>query len=622
MKSFLLLPLFLICFSVYAQRNAVKLYLKIKKEDGTPAQYEEVILRGAGNNTFKKAFTDTRGNVSFSVKKENTYVLGFQGMPDCERIDIPKKSPKIMSATIIKKQKNKPVSSADSLVEITLSDSVSLAEYENAVRLHLKVTYENRQPADDITITVSQEKTGQTYTGKTDDNGLSVFNLPGGYRYEVQPEGEDGARAVDLTHMRAGKYGLRILYHPLKIRERMRNDTVFQVVPENHGGTVARVFMKFFLTDLYDQPLKDENIYITGKQSKLTYSAKTNSNGRTYLLVHKGDCYYYSFEYDKNIDSACYEKNDREKLVDVRFKYLGSKALEKRKAERARLHAIRDSLYKVYLARKDSLMKLKAYRDSLEKKRMEKTDFMNQLQHDTDKEIVKDRIRKRALAEAKALEKDPDFFVKAGYEIQSVLYRMRSKWTKTVVVTDLTGSMYPYMDQLLVWHALKIAGDTKNVQIFFNDGDDKKESDKAIGQTGGIYGTNSILLDSLLEVMYKTISGGYGGEAPENDLEALLEGAQYKDNFTELILIADNYSDVRDLELLTRLNVPVRVILYGVSTWINEQYLEIACKTKGSVHTIEKDITELYKMADGEEITIGPSRYVVQGGKFLLVESL
>lgn len=52
-------------------------------------------------------------------------------------------------------------------------------------------------------------------------------------------------------------------------------------------------------------------------------------------------------------------------------------------------------------------------------------------------------------------------------------------------------------------------------------------------------------------------------KAAENDLEALLEAKKYMDDNWELILIADNYSPVRDIELLEKLDIPVHVILCG-----------------------------------------------------------
>lgn len=129
-------------------------------------------------------------------------------------------------------------------------------------------------------------------------------------------------------------------------------------------------------------------------------------------------------------------------------------------------------------------------------------------------------------------------------------------------------------------------------------------------------------MPDLMKKMLETTSFGCSGDNPENDLEAVLEGAKLLQGMDELILIADNFSDVRDIELLTELDVPVHIVLCGTQLGVNEDYLEIAWKTGGSIHTIEQDIEGLAKLADGETITIGAYRYRVSRGKFIQVSKI
>ena len=130
-------------------------------------------------------------------------------------------------------------------------------------------------------------------------------------------------------------------------------------------------------------------------------------------------------------------------------------------------------------------------------------------------------------------------------------------------------------------------------------------SKKIIGQTGGLYFTEQADMEKLLLKMRETAEGGYGGDGPENDLEALIHGVSKMKGLDELILIADNYSDVRDMKLLINLKIPVHIVLCGTQQGVNENYLEIAYKTGGSIHTIEQDIDDLAKLADGATIQIG-----------------
>ena len=86
------------------------------------------------------------------------------------------------------------------------------------------------------------------------------------------------------------------------------------------------------------------------------------------------------------------------------------------------------------------------------------------------------------------------------------------------------------------------------------------------------------------------------------------------------ILIADNYAPVRDMALLRKINKPVHVILCGTQAgYIHVEYLQIAYKTGGSVHTIEEDIENLTEMSEGAKLEIGGITYQIQRGKFVIV---
>ena len=152
--------------------------------------------------------------------------------------------------------------------------------------------------------------------------------------------------------------------------------------------------------------------------------------------------------------------------------------------------------------------------------------------------------------------------------------------------------------------------------MFFNDGDQKSDSEKVIGNTGGIYYTNSNNNEIVIDKILETMSKGSGGDSPENDLEALIYAQRKNKSSTELILIADNYSSVKDISLLTQLKVPVRIILCGTDWGIHPDYIEIAYKTKGSLHTIEQDIMKLEKMTNGKTLKIGKYSFVYSNGKF------
>jgi hypothetical protein len=194
----------------------------------------------------------------------------------------------------------------------------------------------------------------------------------------------------------------------------------------------------------------------------------------------------------------------------------------------------------------------------------------------------------------------------------------RNKWSEKLIVCDVTGSMYAFSAQLLWWFKLNYATE-KNLQIvLFNDGDGKDEKDKTMGATGGIHYSIPSSFDSLDNFMTHVQSLGYGGELPENNMEALMKGVAGAKPFKELIMIADNRSPVRDIQLLANLKVPVRIVVCGSHRGsISPDYLKIAWKTKGSVHTMERDLVSLARMSEGQSVEIDGATYRIMGGEFI-----
>jgi len=186
-----------------------------------------------------------------------------------------------------------------------------------------------------------------------------------------------------------------------------------------------------------------------------------------------------------------------------------------------------------------------------------------------------------------------DRFVKAnGYNGDSVVFKVLNRhieWKETIIVLDWTGSMYPYGGQALSWHTLNFTKSGIKQFVFFNDGDNKKQKQKKLGATGGIYFQSAADINKVYLMFNKIKKKGKGGDEPENDIEALLSATKKFPQVKEVVLIADN-SCIRDYRFIDSLKIPVKVILCGYYKELNPQYLNLAYKTKGSFHTIDQDI--------------------------------
>lgn len=203
--------------------------------------------------------------------------------------------------------------------------------------------------------------------------------------------------------------------------------------------------------------------------------------------------------------------------------------------------------------------------------------------------------------------------------INNVLNR-QNQWTNTVLIVDLTSSMIPYNSQIALWQLLNADKGVIKEIVMFNDGDSAPIEAKIPGKTGGIYHLKSINYQAIRSESRKVCHNGLGNnDQPENDLEAVLFSIEKNPNASEYILIADNDAPPRDMELLDKIYRPIRIILCDTDKGILPEYLEIARKTGGSVHTMKEDIVDLIKKKEGETIIAGGKKYKIINSRILVV---
>jgi hypothetical protein len=220
----------------------------------------------------------------------------------------------------------------------------------------------------------------------------------------------------------------------------------------------------------------------------------------------------------------------------------------------------------------------------------------------------------------------PDFFYNQSlYNDSTVLnaFDRNKDWKNFIVVTDVTGSMSPYSAQVIVWLKKQTENITAKHFVFFNDGDQKESRKKKPLDTKGVYVAENRDLTTVIKTATKCMrNGSGGGERMENDIEAIIEGLKHFPKVDEIILIADNYESMRDYEYIKKIKKPVHVILCGSENRINIQYLDLARQTKGSVHTVLSDITNLQSKKEKEHFFIDGNEYMFHKGRFHSVYSL
>jgi len=219
------------------------------------------------------------------------------------------------------------------------------------------------------------------------------------------------------------------------------------------------------------------------------------------------------------------------------------------------------------------------------------------------------------------------------YRSDSIVFKVLSRhpeWQQVAVVNDWTGSMYGYGSQVVEWHIRhhEISG-IEQITLF-NDGDSKSTFDKKVGETGGIYTQKADNVEKLIGLFQLVMMNGFGGDGPENDIEAILAAIAERDDLKEVVLIADNYPCIRDISLAKLIDVPVRVIVCGYNEGygINPDLVYLAKITNGGLYTIEDDLenlqinyTETGEVVDSKESRFKIAKKRCESDKLIVVST-
>jgi hypothetical protein len=447
-----------------------------------------------------------------------------------------------------------------------------------------------------ITFTAKDSK--QVFTATSDSKGEVRFELPCNTLFDVFVP--NYARPLELQSDQENTEVQQTLTYAADMLQKEKNmqmtaeekqlvdkeaaklpDTVnvSSAIDMNLSGSPLYFKYTLTITDIHDKPLVGELVTMSGVKRNKHVKAVTNSRGVIEAYLLKGDTYRVHFKYDKNYSSIESAYTRGRSTIDMTLSYLGSIEIERRRRiEAERLIA-------------------EAKRIKEETERFEK--------YKKDLRLTAVEAHKKKITDYKP---DADSVILSTFR--------RNTWPSKLIVSDLSGSMYDFSAQLAYWFSLNFHREKDLQLVFFNDGDAIPDDKKIIGRTGGIYYSKSPTVDSFNRFAARVSSAGYGGDVEENNMEALIKAINVATPFTHLVMVADNRSPVRDIQLLKDFTHPVRIILCGGGA-PHEDYLQIAWKTKGSIHTIDEDITEIAGLTEGQEMMIGGYRYRIMGGRFV-----
>lgn len=534
--------------------------------DGQKKKNIQVFLKQKPSGRIYKAKTQNNGNALFLIPLDKEFDLFIGNNKVIKKIKTPKYAFSFYKTTFILKFKAIKNSNLEPLMDSVFIDilkkPIQRAGIGDADITIILLNRINKPVLMTVPVRLLDAESKIVYISNSDEsNGEARFFVPRNKFLKIGICFDD--YVGQLTIPKHG-YMIRknINFNPSCLSQK-KQDKITKKISEKPKQKVPEVtygYINITINSNEGMPIPGENVYLNVEGSDKIYTSFTNRDGEASFKVPDGKRYRLHLKYEKNID--VFDFSDRKDTTTVKvsksYNYIGSKILE-----------------------------------SPGNKDVKRSYFRKKF-----KEYVSGKFNFNDSTVLKVMNRNP-------------------QWKNKLIVTDLTASMYPYSGQLLVWYKLNYLDQDILELVFFNDGDGKPIERKRIGNTGGIYFCEDCNYENLFNVMIETIVAGNGGENPENDMEAMIKAIKETEKFDNLILIADNYSQVRDMELLEKLNVPVKIILCGVTSFVSLEYLNIAYKTKGTVHTIENDIVNIASTLEGETITIKNKKYRLSRGTFV-----
>jgi hypothetical protein len=214
------------------------------------------------------------------------------------------------------------------------------------------------------------------------------------------------------------------------------------------------------------------------------------------------------------------------------------------------------------------------------------------------------------------------------YELTSyqALDRNIDKWKNIVLVCDITTSMFPYTTQVFDWLNENNENTTIKGIVFFTDCDSlgRQTRGRLPGKMFSVRKRDELLLwDTMFAAINNTENNK---DKPENNIEALLYAQKNFPDADEFVMIADNSSEVKDMRSLSKVKKKVHVILCGETYQKNyafqSDYVEIAKRTKGSIHTLEDDVENVSKVKEMSIVRVGNVYFRFHKGKFYTTKFL
>ena len=303
----LLISIFLMGFHAFGQDQRVFTYsLTVKTTKGVPDVGRDVVF--IETNTYERLTYKTNSSGKLDLTLDHgTHWLGSVGeMRNCIDLETSHggKANRTMTYNPESYERENQIlpdrrSIAFKEVEqYRLSPAAEPTKTESIINIVL--LDRNRRVYPKVEVNLVCFATATIYKGKTNGNGGVSFKIPHGQNYEIDVDGVESLKWVDLAN-KPRTMTMRILYQPRTFKESQADKFIVQNVPVDvkPSSSHARVRMNVRKDG---STAVNEDVYIRMLKSNKVYKAKTNDQGEVTFMLPIRNKYFIDFEFQRNAD--------------------------------------------------------------------------------------------------------------------------------------------------------------------------------------------------------------------------------------------------------------------------------------------------------------------------------
>jgi outer membrane protein assembly factor BamB len=332
-----LFSLILLLFALASSAQDV-LTLKIKNTSGQPVPNVEVTAFNEVANDLVKGRTDATGKVVMTLTKNGVYTLSYLEMKDFDSYEVKEGFTGTFSQTVTYDPKKifVPKPKADrSGINFTTVNSLQLRGKPGVITLNILVKKTDMTLIPFTEVIAISVATKTKYTAKTDAKGAALFYLPKNARYEMDVDGNEAIKTIDVPNEDGIEMTQVIFYEKAVLAEVNKGDTIIQKNITQTNGTNTHLLFTIKLRDYTGSPLPNEPVFLQAEGQKRVYEGLTDKNGECKMMIQKNANYIVNLKYEQGLHLVEAKNQTGFGQETITRRYRGSREIERILAEQA-----------------------------------------------------------------------------------------------------------------------------------------------------------------------------------------------------------------------------------------------------------------------------------------------